>query len=158
MNDPAYQFEHLFYPVAPADSPFEVYRFFSVSEIRIVQKVVIFSPINQQPLVVNLALMDVLHDGSLSDLTVTNNRDIGVVLATVSNIIADFLVKYPTFTVMFMGSDKRRTSLYNAILIRRLNELTQHYIIVGELDGVPELFRPNQDYDRFYVKLIDQKL
>jgi hypothetical protein len=153
MNDPAYLFENLFYPVEPHESPFEVYRFFSISETRTVQKVVIFSPIDR-PLVVNLALMDVLEDGSLSDLTVTNNRDISTVLATVSQITAEFLSRYPTFIVMFTGSDKRRTSLYSAILTRRLNEFREHYVIMGEFDEVSEPFRPNQDYDRFYIQLI----
>jgi len=82
MNNDKYKFhvndEHL------------CYEFDSVSSYKIVKKVVVFSPIQGNPDLYNLALVDVLADGSFSDKIVTDNKDLHKVIATVTRIILIF--------------------------------------------------------------------
>ena len=114
MNESAYPFE---------EGPLEyTYRFESVSEQAVIQKVVIFTKIEQSG-VFNLALVDELPDGLLSDTVVSNNDDMVTVLATVFQITADFLNRFPDVSVYFSGSDTRRIRLYRVAISRELENL-----------------------------------
>jgi hypothetical protein len=48
-----------------------------------INKVIVYSPFEENPDVDNLALGDILETGEISDLTVSNNSDLEKVIATV---------------------------------------------------------------------------
>ena len=79
------------YPFSLTRTEFR-YEFVSVSQNKAVQKVVLFTQ-TDSPLIFNLALLDLLENGKMSDVSVTNNDDLRTVLATVIKIIGDFLNK-----------------------------------------------------------------
>ncbi len=64
----------------------------------------------------NLALLDVLEGGHYSDLSETNNIDFQLVMATVIDILKDFLHEFPDKIVTFKGSDERRQRLCRIII------------------------------------------
>ncbi len=99
MNDPAYLFESQFYDANSEQPVLAVYRFESISPIKTVQKYIVFSLIEEE-LTANLALVDELDDGTISDSITTNNGDMNVVLSTVVKSIAHFLSYNPIFGVM----------------------------------------------------------
>ncbi len=102
--------------------------------------------------VYNLALLDELPDGNLSDSVVTDNKDMPMVLATVFRIAADFLDRFPSYAIVFQGSDARRNRLYRIALSRELFRLEQTYKLMG-FDGqqfVP--FEPNGSYQTFLIR------
>ena len=57
------------------------YEFLSISETKQVKKVVLFTKVSREN-VYNLALLDELENGELSDNTETNNNDLQTVLST----------------------------------------------------------------------------
>jgi hypothetical protein len=129
------------------------YTFDSISDRKTVHKVVRFTE-TDLPDVFNLALLDLMDDGQESDLSVTNNADLRIVLATVMQIINHFLLKFSDKIVTFQGSDDRRTRLYRLVIGKELPALQQLFEIAGQYaDGSIERFRPNQTYIRFFVQL-----
>ena len=55
--------------------------------------------------VTNLALVDVLDDGSLCDTSRSGNGTMGMIFATVGNCVVEFFKLYPNEIVHFRGSD-----------------------------------------------------
>jgi hypothetical protein len=92
----------------------ERYIFTSIGKKRI-EKVVDFVPLGISNLI-SMGFGDLLPDGSIDDTATSNNGDITKVLATVIQILKDFLADYPRIEVFFMGSTYERTKLYTRIL------------------------------------------
>lgn len=127
------------------------YEFLSISDKKEVKKVVIFSAIDGY--FYNLALLDELENGELSDIAETKNKDLITVMATVFQIVDDFLNKNPQFVVVFRGSSQTRQRLYRIIISKELpNILTKFEIFGGIGENQIYLFEPNIDYDFFLIK------
>lgn len=127
------------------------YDFWSVSNEKHVRKQVIFSALDT-PNIYNLALVDILENGSMSDITETRNKDMRTVLATVIRIIDSFLNQYPAAIVHFRGSDERRQRLYRLIISRELTEIQKKFVVLGGFNDIqPEPFQANQQYDYFLI-------
>jgi hypothetical protein len=143
MEEKHYQFER---PISEIR-----YNFRSISQDKEVAKRVIFTTSDYQN-IYNLALVDVLEDGTLSDITESRNKDMITILATVIKIIEDFLDKHPEKFLIFQGSDERRQRLYRLVISRELNNLQKHFSIFGGIEGnKAEPFRPNKAYDYFLI-------
>ena len=106
------------------------YEFLSVSTVKKVQKVVLLTQ-TQYPNIYNLALLDTMENGTLSDITVTDNNDLKTVLATVIKIIDSFLNENPNSFVIFKGSDDRRYRLYRIIISRELAEIQKSFKVLA---------------------------
>lgn len=126
------------------------YEFVSVSDEKEVKKVVVLSPIENQQFY-NLALLDTLSNGQLSDIIETNNRDMITVLATVIKIIDDFLDNNPNIIVLFKGSDERRQRLYRIIIGRELKHIQEKFKVFGGKNSSIEPFEENQPYEFFLI-------
>ncbi|GAB2569382.1 hypothetical protein GCM10027190_19240 [Spirosoma areae] len=101
-------------------------------------------------------MLDLLDDGSESDLSITNNDDLRTVMATVMPIVDNFLTKFPDKIVTFSGSDERRTRLYRIVISRGLDKIQKRFLVSGQLDnGQAERFQPNENYRRFFIQLKD---
>lgn len=127
------------------------YDFKSISREKEVNKRVIFTTSDFQN-VYNLALVDVLEDGRLSDITESRNKDMKTILATVMGIIINFLEANPDKIIAFKGSDERRQRLYRLLISRDLNELEKEFVILGiSSEGESEPFQSNRLYDYFVI-------
>jgi hypothetical protein len=143
MDEPYYPYER---PVTEIK-----YDFWSVSDEKQVRKRVIFTALDS-PNIYNLALVDVLENGSMSDITETRNKDMRTVLATVIRIIDGFLNQYSTAILHFRGSDERRQRLYRLIISRELSEIQKKFVVLGGFDDFqPKPFEANQQYDYFLI-------
>ncbi|MGF7216605.1 hypothetical protein GGR92_002772 [Spirosoma lacussanchae] len=131
MNEPAYPFS--------SRNQGLYYSFYSVSDSKIVTKLVIYSPISSS--VYNLALVDVQADGSLADDVTTNNQDINQVMATVIQTMLAFSDQYPDKLIYVQGSDDKRTRLYRILITRELDEAQRLFTIYGK--------RNDQQYEPF---------
>lgn len=142
MEEKAYSFSHV-------RTEFR-YEFFSTSDDKIVKKVVLFTETSAS-MVYNLALLDELQNGELSDISETNNKDLVMVMATVIQIIDEFLKINPDYFVIFKGSDKKRQRLYRIIISRELFKIQKKFDIFGGIgDDFITDFEPNKEYD-FYI-------
>lgn len=129
------------------------YDFKSVSDAKTISKIVRFTE-SRLPAVFNVALLDLMDDGTESDMNVTNNDDMRTVLATVMRITDNFLAKFPQKIVAFTGSDDRRIRLYRIVISRELIAIKKRFKVIGELlGGEVEDFQPNQNYLHFYIAL-----
>ena len=142
MDEQSYPFE--------TDRTEYIYRFDSVSEQKTIHKLVVFTDIGLGQFY-NLALLDELSDGTLSDSNTTNNDDLLVVLATVFRIAEDCMNRFPDVFVYFSGSDARRTRLYRIVIGHELARLQEEYIVLGRLGNEAFPFVINQKYDGFLI-------
>jgi len=127
------------------------YEFVSISAKKNVRKVVLFSQTSSVN-TYNLALLDLLDTGELSDMTETNNNDFVIVMATVFKIVIDFFDKLPGSNVVFGGSDDRRQRLYRIIIGRELEEITKTFDMYGIFGNMIEKFESNKIYDLYLIK------
>lgn len=134
------------------------FEFSSVSEQKTVKKVIVYSPFQENSDIFNLGLVDALPDRSYSDKSVTNNEDMGKVIATVIRTLLRFFEKHPAKIVYIEGSTVERTRLYRIIISRELSEIENTFAVYGVLDSVPELFQKNKSYNAFIIILKTKKI
>ncbi|TDE16453.1 DUF6934 family protein [Dyadobacter psychrotolerans] len=127
------------------------YEFVSVSAKKEVRNIVLFSQTSSAN-TYNLALLDLLNTGELSDMTETNNDDFVIVMATVFKIVNDFFDELPGSNVVFGGSDDRRQRLYKIIIGRELEEITKTFDVFGILGNTIEKFESNKIYELYLIK------
>ena len=138
--------------------PFEVgvdghiYKFESVSANKKIVKTVSFDPLGDTN-IFNLALLDPVENGKLSDQIESRNGDLPIVLATVFQIVCDFFDHFPDSAVGFRGSDSRRHRLYRIAITRELANIAGKYEVYGITNALAVVvFEPNVDYDHYLIK------
>ncbi len=129
-----------------------LYEFESISSEKRIKKSVRYAE-TSIPNLYNLSLVDVLENGTVSDVSVSNNHDMEYVLATVFQTCKVFLNAYPNCQVFFMGSTAARTRLYQIAINRELTKALEMFEIWGLTDEGLEPFRPNRTYQAFVLAL-----
>ena len=141
--------EEPFYPFSVSESKL-VFEFESVSNYAKVRKVIVYSRMNI-PGFYNLALLDETTDGTTSDVTVTDNKDMKFVLATVYQTMLVFLNEYADSRIFFTGNTPARTRLYRIAINRELVKVSDSLLIQGFVGSIFEPFAPNRDYTAFLI-------
>lgn len=120
--------------------PFEIgadrlaYKFESVSANKKIQKAVLFTPTENET-IFNLALVDLNEDNQMRDDIESRNGDMSTVLATIFQIIEDFLNTSPELIVMLRSNDSRRQQLYRIALSRELPSISKKFEAFGGQNG-----------------------
>lgn len=129
------------------------YEFWSHSEDKKIKKIVIFTKVGfEEDNFYNLALLDELPNGELSDISESRNNDMKIILATVFGITNDFLSKNPNAIVVFKGSDERRQRLYRIALNSELEKLQDFFYISGVIDNEYFNFDATLNYDYYLIE------
>jgi hypothetical protein len=127
------------------------YDFLSISHDKEVRKRIFFTTSNYQS-IYNLALVDVLDDGTFSDITESRNKDMNTILATVIRVVEHFFEANTDKVVIFRGSDERRQRLYRLLINKELAKIRQKFRVYGGFGNQDsEQFRPNVPYDFFII-------
>lgn len=134
------------------DSQFR-YTFLSVSDTKTVRKLVLYDLISTEFNLFNLALVDQLEDGTLDDLSVSDNNDMVRIMATVIHTMHLFLEARPDATIFFSGSTPSRTRLYRLAISQNIALFDETFTVKGLLNGEPEQYRPNTPYEGFTVQI-----
>lgn len=129
------------------------YEFVSISKEKEVKKIVLLSQTDTDN-IYNLALLDLLEGGELSDISESNNNDMRIVMATVIQILVDFTNKAPKCFIAFRGSDERRQRLYRIIIARELTILSKKFRVFGRTKGNIQPFEANKFYDFYLIERI----
>lgn len=74
-------------------------------------------------------------------------------MATVIRIILTFFETYPDKTVFFTGSTPSRTRLYQIILKREYESLSQEFIIEGVKQEMIENLQIDKNYEAFLIRV-----
>jgi len=101
----------------------------------------------------NLAFGDINENGELDDLSVSANRDMEKVLATVVQTIFVFFEMNPEITLFFQGSTPARTRLYQIVITKEKANWTEDFLIQGICDEQIEPFESNRPYTAFLINL-----
>ncbi|SFE38744.1 DUF6934 family protein [Spirosoma endophyticum] len=107
------------------------YEFISIGAKGHIQKIVEYSYVNSLN-VWNLGFGDFdPATGRISDSVISDNGDGRKVITTVALTLLQFFEVHPTETVIFTGSDTRRTMLYNRIVLQFYDEFSDRLLITG---------------------------
>lgn len=136
------------YPFTLSRTEFR-YEFVSISTKKEVKKIVLLTETAVSK-IYNLALLDLLENGELSDISETNNDDFKIVISTVVQIINNFLDQNHHCFVIFSGSDSRRHRLYRIIISRELIEISRKFVVLGVNNDTPYPFKIDTAYE-FYL-------
>ena len=121
------------------------YRFLSTGR-KPVEKIVEFTPLAMKNLY-NLGFGDLLANGKIDDKANSNNEDIIKVFSTIINIIKDFSEENPDSKIVFRGSTKGRTALYQRILKTYFDTFRKEFLITAQegsaLSPKKTFFDPN---------------
>ncbi|MCU0339213.1 MAG: hypothetical protein MUE30_04960 [Spirosomaceae bacterium] len=143
MDEPHYPYEK---PITEIR-----YDFKSISGEKEVKKRVFFTTSDYQT-IYNLALVDVLEDGSISDMSESRNKDMNTILATVIRVIEHFFEANPINLIIFRGSDERRQRLYRLLIARELHKIQRKFQVYGVFNNEEsEIFQPNVIYEYFVI-------
>lgn len=130
------------------------YEFESKSEIKTIQKLIEFSLFDPGTQTFNVALVDVLPDGTVSDRVISNNSDMPKVLSTVFKAIYTFLLQNIRAKVFIGGSTPSRTRLYQMVISKFLPDIEQTFTVLGYTEDSVEYFKKNKNYASFLISLI----
>jgi hypothetical protein len=141
-----------FYPFQ-SDDDRHYFEFLSVGPEKTIEKAVVFTLVDASTNLFNLALVDILSDGSHCDKIVSNNGDLEKVMATVAECIAVFFEHYPSAGVYVKGSTPSRNRLYRIVFSRELSKIKKYYELHGLTGSFIESFEANKSYDVYLLKL-----
>jgi hypothetical protein len=132
------------------DSKRLTFGFESISQKQVIQKIVLFSPLNETATIFNLALCDLDENGELHDDIISNNDDVEKIMATVIAIIGLFFETQPNKKVFFESNSPARTRLYQ-IAINKVFDSLSSFLIEGIIENKIEIFQKNKNYTAFFV-------
>ncbi|SEI66020.1 hypothetical protein SAMN05216327_103107 [Dyadobacter sp. SG02] len=142
-----------FYPFQ-SDNDQLYFEFVSVSFERTIRKAVLFTEFPHSNGLFNLALLDVLPNGELSDIaSPENNLDLEKVMSTVSECLRIFLERYPYAEIKIQGNTPAKSRLYRMVLGKELSNIQKYYEIYGDSGTVVEPFELNKTYQVYILKL-----
>ena len=101
---------------------------------------------------------DLLSNGTVDDLSNSNNGDIIKVLSTVITILKEFINSTPDIKIVFTGSTKERTRLYQRIIKMNFYQFSKDFIISGLIKTDNQykevIFEPSNEveYLAFFIK------
>ena len=140
--------KHNYYPYRASEN-FLSFAFESQSATKRIAKEVEFLLIEED--LYNLAFGDLDENGMINDLSVSNNKDMMLVLATVIQTIIIFFQIYPDKRVLFTGSTPARTRLYQIIINREKPGWQSLFTIEGLLGDDTEIFQAERNYSAFVI-------
>lgn len=128
------------------------FEFVSVGN-RVIRKVIVYQKL-PFPNVYNLALGDIDERGQPNFKVISDNGDRDMVLATVVQTMIAFFEQKPQASVTFTGGDSTlRTRLYQAVIARELEQVSDRFTIYGVTDNDLEPFERNKTYHGFVISL-----
>ncbi len=141
-----------FYEFTVADEAC-TFQFVSIGQ-QVIQKCVVYRS-TSLPHFYNLAMGDLLPNGTLDVEVVSDNGDRDEILATVIQTLIVFLDTHPTDFVLFTGSSPARTRLYQILISHELDQAQSLFAFWGMSEsGQLVSFEKNKPYIGFVVALL----
>jgi len=132
---------------------FQEYEFFSEGPKGKIRKLVSFMKVQNDPIIYNLAFGDAEPEtGLMNDMSVSNNDDRDIVLATVANTINDFCDHYGNHYILATGSTAARTRLYQMGINKLIEEIRVEFDVFGIIESEVHRFEKDVNYQAFLVK------
>ncbi len=145
------------YNITASDDGLQFF-FDSVSNEKVIKKVVAYFPVEERNDLYQLVFGNLLLNGKIDVSTVDNNQDMITILTTVADTMPKFFNRYPDKNVVFTGSTKARTRLYRAVISKMAQKKELSYEIFGILDdSSSEIFDSSHNYYGFVIRQKNEK-
>ena len=128
-----------------------LFEFESVSETKIIRKVIAYELVDETQMIFNLSLVDKNENGGVSDMVVSNNQDMEKVLATVIQTLPIFFADFENSRIYFSGSTPVRTRLYRIVIAKFYQDFERQYSIFGFINQAAEPFQEGRNYEAFLI-------
>jgi hypothetical protein len=115
------------------DKTFLVYHFISNGPQGAIQKIAKFNLIGENLYNFGFGDLDPMT-GDISDTTISDNKDVDIIMGTVGAIIYDFTNLYPDAIISIQGTNKARTRLYQMNLNKHSEQINQVFNVYGLLE------------------------
>jgi hypothetical protein len=136
-----------------ASNDFQSYSFYSDGPKGRIKKTVVYSKIQQEPVIYNLAFGDEdFTTGKINDNIVSDNDDRDIILATVAGTVYSFCERYGNEFIHVKGSSPSRTRLYQMGISGLLDEISIDFDVYGYKNRGWYTFQKNVNYEAFLVK------
>jgi hypothetical protein len=136
-------------------SDFLEYQFYSEGPKGKIEKRILFEQVSNKPKVYNLAFGDLdPATGKISDIDITDNKDMDKILSTVASSVIAFTINHPGTMVVAQGSTASRTRLYQMRVAANLKDIQLLFRVYGLFNEKWELFVKNKPYKAFLVERI----
>lgn len=127
------------------------YEFYSVGPKGTIRKLVCFALTEEWP---HPTFNLILGDGKdqsieINDEIVTNNKDGAKVLQTVGMIAFEFLRRHRNAFITVFGGTPSRNRLYRMFISKFWNDISQYFLVFGELNEKWQSFETGITYDGF---------
>ncbi|NOS92150.1 MAG: hypothetical protein HOP30_09525 [Cyclobacteriaceae bacterium] len=141
------------YPFVSSKNSLE-FEFYSKGRNGKVKKLVRFSPQNANGTTYfSLGLADVDEEtGNINDLSISDNQDTELILATVALTVLDFLQQFQDALIFVKGNTPSRTRLYQIGISSNWDKIKSHVLIYGHFEGQWEVYQKNKSYEAFLAK------
>ena len=93
------------------------------------------------------------NTGIVDDSIISNNGDTALILATLGEIIANFIHDFPSAWIYAKGNTNTRNRLYRIIISKNLSIIEDKYLLFRLLKGFWQPYKPNQNYTAFLLKI-----
>jgi hypothetical protein len=124
---------------------------------KLLKKIVVYSPFEDNPNIYNLALADAFDDGTFSDKIVSNNNDLEKIMSTVVQTVFCFFEKNPTKFIYIEGNTLEKNRLYRIIISKELELIESIFFVNGINNSIPKKFQKNKNYQAFVISLKSQE-
>ncbi|WP_421825865.1 DUF6934 family protein [Larkinella sp.] len=126
--------------------------FESIGVKGVIQKLVSFTPTGVEH-IYNLALADFnTLTGKFDDRSISDNGDTIKILATIFQIVNQYLEQFPERWIVFSGNSMARNRLYRMSINHSFQELSELFSLFGFQNDEWEVFQPNRSYEFFLVQ------
>jgi hypothetical protein len=141
-----------YYKEIEISEDYTTFDFISTGSKGNIPKRILFTKI-VEPNIYNLSFGDYIED-EIDDYSISDNRDMAMILATVAAATERFLKNYPDRFVYFRGSTIERTRLYRMAIGNNIADLNKTYSIWGFTEaGTLSPFVPNTPYSAFLIQI-----
>ena len=132
--------------------------FFESQGLTTIQKAIIYIPIDNNPTVHELTFGDIIDDGFVDFLNVSNNQDLEMIMITVIKTISLYFEEYPDNMIYFRGSTPSRTRLYRAIIAKQIDKLKLSHQVYGlQEENHLEIFDKTHSYIGYLIQKLHEK-
>lgn len=132
-----------------ADTTFMAYHFISIGPKGAIQKIAKFTLICEDLYNFGFGNLNPLT-GDISDIAISNNKDVDVIMGTIGAIIYDFINVFPNAIISIEGTNRARTRLYQMSINKHLERIEPVFDIYGLLDDESwEQFKRDRNYQAF---------
>jgi hypothetical protein len=142
-------------PIYPYKKSLDIltFDFESTGPNGISKKQIVYSSLEETEEMFSLSLFEVFEDGNRDVYFESKNKDLTKIMATILRTMLDFFGKYQTKSIVFTGSEPKRTRLYRMVISKIKSQVDLFKIEAITINGEIVDYEPNENYLAYVISL-----